>query len=346
MKLLQYEEEDFLNGLTALIENEYNLEVKKIDVMNCGNYVLTSKKEKIHVLNLDCTESHLIFINGIYDYTREKGFKKTNKIYATAKGKKYISFKNRFYMLSAFIEDDYQGNFPLEGNEIKFIKTMAEFHKCSMGYSPPQGGRYKCDWGKWMEKYKKQYRCLKRYREQLENKTGRSDFEENYIKYSPMFLEKMDKAIKILKQSSYIDIVEKSMISRQIVLGSFKLSNFYIKNSDVYLKTLNKCRYDIVERDIADFLEKIAEYDYKKGIKLIKSLIKEYEDKNCLDSNSINIIKAFLIFPQEIEKVCSRFYKGKDKWSEELYLKKLLYAIDLEDRKSKIADALSFQSFS
>jgi hypothetical protein len=108
----------------------------------------------------------------------------------------------------------------------------------------------------------------------------------------------------------------------------------------MYIKSLEKCRYDIVETDIADFFKEVIKSRDINAVQEPMRLIRAYQDENPLSLSSIDIIKALMAFPDGYEKVCSRYYSGKDKWTEEIYISKLHSAIKAEEKKMDFIKAM------
>lgn len=334
---------DYLNELALRVKQDYGISISKVIEIDDESFVADTGRRKILIEKIKDSETCLIYISGIHDYIRDRGFKCAANMYTAKSGKRYGRLKDGFYVVSDYIGGE-KGSLCYQKNEKEIVKLLAAFHMAAEGYSPPPGGKPKADWGKWIEKYKKQYNALKKYKEQLINKDVKSPFEELFLKTSGPYLDRMERSIRTLKKEGYISLVEESMKRRQVCLGSFKQSNFHRGGSHIYIKSLDKCRYDIVEKDIADLLQKILEYSGGGSVQRFIDLVLLYNSRNNLKENSIAIISAFLIFPDEYEKVCSRYYKGKDKWTGEMYIEKLKNAIRLDDRNMELAAALERKS--
>jgi len=330
---------DHTNSLHNIIESEYNIAIKGIKEVEKEKFLLDTEKGKFLFEEVDDKETHLIFVCGIYEYLKEKGFNNINIIYMANSGKRYIKAGGKLYILSSYTESMGK-DFSMDKNSREVVKLIAAFHKAAEGYTPPPGGKCKSDWGRWIEKYRKQCRALKKYLIQIKDKEDKTRFEKIFVRESDPFIKRMEESIDLLKKNGYIDVVEESMKKRQVCLNSFKKNSFYKENSNINIKSLSKCRYDIIEKDIAELLQKLLEFKSKRKIEDIAKLIEIYHKENPLNENSIDIIKAFILFPEEYEKVCSRYYKGKDKWTEKMYIERLKKAIDYENKKIGLIDAI------
>lgn len=339
MQVLHCTNIDHMDELSYKVGEEYGFRIKKITSVSNDVFIADTKNRKLLIEKTDCKETHLIYITGLYDHIKDRGFKNVIRIYAAKTGKRYISMYDRFYIVSDYIDKDGD-EFGFTKNEYNIIKFLADFHRATQGYCPPLGGKVKSDWGKWIEKYKKQYRGLKRYKDQVIEKESRSSFEEMFLKNCDVYLNRMEMSINVLKNNGFLDNVEESMRKHQICIGNFKTSNFCKRKSGIYIKSLDKCRYDMIEKDIGDILQKLIEYGSECSEARLAGLISLYHKKNPLNRNSMDIIKAFIMFPDEYEKVCSRYYKGKSKWTEDIYIKKLNGAISFEEKKTGLIEAL------
>ncbi|HBM76013.1 MAG TPA: hypothetical protein DD429_10755 [Clostridiaceae bacterium] len=287
----------------------------------------------------DDSETHLVYISGLYDYITGRGFKRILKLCDAADGKYYMCRDDGIYLLY-----EYPGlpkfGFSFSKNGSDMMMLLAKFHKYSEGYVPPPGGKAKSCWGRWIEEYKKEYAKIKKYCKQVDVKADKSAFENRFLSSRHKYMERMENSISLLKNKGYLYSVEESMRKRQICMESFKQSNFFSVGHDMYIKSLGKCKYDIREKDIAELLGKlICSYRGKDNRKLIK-LVDEYDSVNMLNSNSIDIIKAFLMFPEEYIKVCSKYMEDSSRRSEVEYIEKLMSAMSADNKKAKLAETL------
>jgi len=325
-----------LDKIRKDIEEEYEIDIRGIKIGERGIIVHT-EEGRFLAEEMDEEETFIIYISGLYDYIAPN-FKNLPRVKKAKSGKYYIGTSGGLIVLK-----DYKGvetrPFLYRGREGEFVKLLCSFHKAARGYIPPSGGKGKSDWGKWIEKYKKECRGLKRYVDSIEHEED-SRFHCELLKSCNVYIDRMEEAIKLLKDSSYLSIVEESMRKREICLGNFKLSNFMLCDGDIYIKSLIKCRNDIVERDIADFLQKLLKYCGSKVSALVPGLLKMYHEENPLCRDSIDVIKAFILYPHDYEKVCSRYYKDKNRWSEDAYIERLKEAIIFEDEKMHMVEAL------
>ena len=322
------------------IIEEYELNIKYIKYVKESSSLYIDTGKKVFLLeNIDDTINHVISTAGIYEHLNNKGFYNLLRIYKTKNGKYYMLYDKKIYILL-----DYEHHkLDLSKYPDKAIRLLGRFHKKAVGYLPPSGGKCKSNWGKWIEKYIKESKLLKKYMNEVLNKEEKTEFEDIFLSECHMYIDRMDKAIEILKNNNYVQAIEDSMKRHQLCICDFKQSNLYIKDKKVYIKSLDKCKYDIVEKDIADFLEEMLKASPEMKLEELVRLISLYEKENKLSKNSVNIISAFIIYPSSYEKVCSRYYKGKDKWDDKEYISKLNEARLFDNKKMELFICLNYK---
>ncbi|HBM79798.1 MAG: hypothetical protein QME45_00445 [Clostridiales bacterium] len=325
-----------ISDLKLRIEVEYGIRVK--DIFEFKDELLFSSSNNIYFLRKDkMKETDFISVGGLYEYLKANGFKNMLKAYCTIKGKYYIKSSNEYYMIFDHIDSE---DFSIFNDGKLMARFLAKFHKCARGFMPPAGGRIKSYWGRWTEEYCKKYKDIKNFEEKMASIDKKTAADEAFLKSLGKYMERMQKSISMLKSDGYLDIVEESMKAHEVCIKSFKQSYFYKNESNINIKYLNKCGYDIYEKDISDFMCKIVESGMD-DIKDLKELIYVYKCENFSRNYNKDIIRAFLLFPEQYVKVCCKYMKNNDKFAQEKYIEKLKCAEHIEDKKMELVDALN-----
>lgn len=334
---------DGLDYMSCLIQKEYGIRLTGIKSLD-GEMLLASKEDGLlAIVRADDKENRLIFVTGIYDYITSRGFNNILKIHKALSGKYYVHHQDvhhqdGMYLVSEFADMECNPQYKVDAEDI--VKVLANFHKSVKGYIPPSGAKPKSCWGRWIERFKKECKDTKGYRDSISCRDHKSPFEIMFLSSCDLYIDRMEKTIKLLSREGYLDNVEESMKNHQVCLGNLKQSNFCYKKTGACIISLDKCRYDMVECDISMMLQKLTESRPEEMKQRASTIIKVYDKENPLLENSINIIKAFLLYPGQYERICSKRSRGKNKWSEGEYMEKLKEAMESEDRKAKIAEAL------
>ena len=328
------------NELVQIILKEYDIKITNTQNTSDGIFLCQGDCSTLQIKKYNDKESHLIFFTGIYDHIKNTDFKKIVKIYISKSGKYYFRWMDDFYIVSDYI-DSKKNKFAYEENIYDAVKLLGTFHKASRGYITSTGGKAECDWGKWPDKYNREYKDIKRYKDTISNKDNKTQFDRLFLNNANEYLERMENSIKILKKNVYLNTVEDSMKMHQICLCNFKQCNFVQERFDILIKSLGKCKYDIVERDIADLMKETLKYCVGLSTNMWSNILSIYDKENTLMENSIDIIKAFIIYPDQFEKICFKYYSDKDKWTQEGYISKLTESMALQNRKVKFIEALT-----
>lgn len=321
------------------IERAYGIDISKSIPFDKESSIIYSKDSVRWLCKSKDSETDIIFITGLYDYIQKKGFKKILKLYKTKKGKYYSCRKDGIYLLYDFSRSDKWG-FSYREDGCSMLGLLSDFHKHSAGYIPPPGGKAKSCWGRWIEEYKKELNSLKKYKEQANNRSEKTPFEIMFLSDCGLYISFLEQSIDMLNKTGYLENVESSMYKHEVCLGSFKQSMFYRDTKGMNIRNLNKCRYDIAEKDVADLAAKLSESCSENELHGLGTLVKECCSPDNLRPNSKAVVKAFLLFPGEYLKVCSRYFKGSDKWSQGEYMDKLKNASYLDRKRALLAEML------
>jgi spore coat protein, CotS family len=323
------------------IEEDYPIGIKNILKIAEDRYEADSLSGPVIIERAGKCENRLIFICGLYDYLRESGFNGFVKPFRTKSGGYYSPAEDGLYMVVPYTDRKIDAVV----NEEDIIGLIAHFHRCTEGYTPPVGGKCKSCWGKWIDIYRRELRELKKIKEYAELRNEKSPFDKLFLKSCDRYLYNMEAAIQILKRKGYLDSVEESMKKRQVCLHEIKQSNFCYRRSEIYIKSLTECRYDIVESDIALFFMEMVKKNENISSIRINSMLNKYTKINSLGPNSIDIMKAFISYPERYVKVCLKYYGKKNRKSEDAYIRKLHSSINHEQAKDKLAGALDCIDF-
>lgn len=319
------------------INDEYSIKVSKIKKIDEKKCEADTEGGTVVIEKVDDCMARAGFLNGLYGYIKNSGFTDIIEICASSQGKYFIGIGGEFYIVYRM---EYGKTQSMEGYEESIIRTIARFHRCSEGYIPPVGSKHKSGWGKCIDKYKGGLRDIKKYRDSIRAKDMRSPFEILFLRNCDKFICMIEEALCLLADKGYLDIVEDSMKRHQVCLYNIKSSNWVSSGQNICIKSLNKCRYDIPENDIALFFRetiKSGSWIYKERV---VNLISIYNNENDLSKCSIDILKAFLLYPENYTKVCSGYREEGSTDTEGIYIGKLHEAEAFEDGKCKLIEML------
>lgn len=325
--------------LSIKVKAEYGMDIKKINSLKDGSFLLTAYDGMLNLKRINESETYVINMTGLYEYLTERGFLNILKIYKTKSGRYYMHHSDGIYIVSEYVEDA-PISFSFDGIEEDMIELLTHFHKASLLYVSPSGGKLKSCWGRWIEEYKRYLKNLKSYVGQVRLSGSLAPSDIMFTTSCDLYIERIVKSIEILRKKGYIDIVEANMKKRLVCIGGFKQSNFFKTKQGIFIRSLNKCKYDIPEWDITELTQKFMECKADLPIGKLCSLVYKYNQVNTLPYNSIDIIKAMLLFPEQYVNICIKRCKNRDKWPEGEYMERLKNAMLMDDRKMQLSEAL------
>lgn len=326
------------HDLKLLIENLYGLEVRNMQEGDRGILVYTDRGIK-RLKGTESDEAKILFSASAYEHVYNNGFRQISCINRTLNGSCHMKYDKNNYILQDFTKGRvYEAN-TAEAAAVAG-KALAELHKAGEYFIPAPGSRARVDWGKWMEKFKANSISLKKYKELICLKEKKSEIDKMFLENIDEFLEKMQYAHGLLKESGYLDKVRQSMSCNQITHGEFKKHAIFEGDPEgVFITNFEECSYDICEFDIATLLES---FSGKSKDELAAAAAEAYSDVKPLDEGSMKIIKAFLIYPKRFFKVSESIYGRRKNYNEIELAHKLARSIKREKKKEEVIRFLDF----
>ena len=196
------------------------------------------------------------------------------------------------------------------------LEILAELHKRLMGYEGHIGNHLPSSIGRLMENNKADLRRLKRDVSYFNDAEAANVFEEALKSYGQRIISRGERSIALALSSDYTKKVCRSMNNNEVCLGNAAIDSFYRRDEVIYIKTLNKCAYNLMECDVIDFINRL-----KKQSEWLPydELIKIYMEASTLEGSSYDFIRGMVNYPYECVKVCTRYRRMKKPWTIERY---------------------------
>ncbi len=200
------------------------------------------------------------------------------------------------------------------------VKLMGEFHRITKGYNFHVSKCIDNNLGKVIEQYKVEIKKLNRYMQEQDE----SDVSEN-IKW---VLNRAQSSVTRAIESSYLELIKRSMESQEICIGNSLPSNIR-RNNGIEVISLDDCSFDMVEMDGVYFFSKLM----KKGYRLDwQKEIEFYCKEEDLGIDSEKYMLALLSFPRESIKCINNYRLSKKDWSIDQLKRHLKKAIIKDDQ--------------
>ncbi|MEG2917753.1 MAG: CotS family spore coat protein [Clostridium sp.] len=321
--------------IIEILKHEYNIEATSIEKLKGVYRVETS--EKIYCLKIVKYEfPHFLFILGAIKHLNDNKFEYVPNIIKTREGSDYIKFGMYFGYLTLWMK----GRECSYDNPIELTiaaRKLGELHKASQGFLVTDNMRPRVGWLKWIEVYRTRRSEILDFKRILELKTEKTPVDIYYADIMDEELRRCDRAIDNLCNSNY----ENNML-KEIKLGGFCHHDYahhnilICDNTEIQVIDFDYCILDSHLHDLASLLVRAMKYG-RWDDERMKLILRGYKSVHPLKDEDIEIMAAFMEFPQDYWQRGIQYYWEEKPWGDDFFLKKLkLYAEDIEGREEFI----------
>jgi CotS family spore coat protein len=326
-------------NLLGVLEN-YDVKVKDIKNENYKVkkgvwWIQTNEGYKILKKN-SIPKEKLDFIIAAIEYLCSRGVHMP-EIIKSIDGKKYIELDGANYILNEAIKGENASSKTNEGLK-KIIKTLAQFHKASVGFKSPKGCKPNILLGSWYHKSQKKMNQLKEFYEQEKKQNKHNEFGQIIIDVFPDFLEKMKSALaddnKLLYDKWVNDIKDVGcLVHQDFIDGNLILTS----SNEIYVLDPDSIAIDLPTRDIRKILNKVMKKRGGWDLNETKNIINWYQEINPLELWQWKVLKSTIMYPHLFAGIMSKYYQRRETtWSESKYVDKLKKTIKIEKSKDDI----------
>ncbi|WP_446898270.1 CotS family spore coat protein [Clostridium sp. LBM24168] len=323
-------------GIRECVENNYNIHIEYIEkiknVYKIGNGY---KYSCLKVINYDF--GHFLFIILAIRHLQKYGFKNTPKIMNTKSGQKYIKIENSFAYLTPWIDSrtaDYDNDTDVSRAAFK----LAELHKKSLGFKLTRNMNPRIYWFKWMETFNTRQNEILDFERRILNKENKSEFDDLYFNKIDDEIEKCRYSIGNLSESSYLEKMKTEVIKGGFCHHDYADHNVLISpDGDMNIIDFDYCILDTHLHDLASLLIRKMKHG-KWKIKNALFVLDSYNSINKVAQEDIPIMAAFMEFPQEYWQIGIQYYWEKQRWSEEVFIKKLKKIFEDEEERQEFIE--------
>lgn len=307
--------------MVELVNSNYDINV--INAVKIKNVYRLEGKEVNYCLKVVHYEfGHFLFILEAIKHLFKRGFNNIPEIIFTKYGNDYINFGEYYAYLTIWItarECNYDNPLDL----ILASSTLASLHKKSENYVVTKNMHPRDNWLKWNEVFKTRKEEILDFKNKIEKKTIRTQFDQNYDSMINKEIERAAKAIEHLKSTNYINKMKLEMKKNGFCHHDYAHHNVLInKNAEVNIIDFDYCILDTHLHDLSSLLIrrlKNGKWDLSSAIYILDV----YSSIYSVLGDDIGIMAAFMEFPQEFWQIGIQYYWEKQPWQEENFLSKL-----------------------
>ncbi len=232
----------------------------------------------------------------------------------------------------------------LESRECKFkrdddlkkaIKAAADLHKASIGYVPPEGAKPRVYYGRWIDKFSVKCIEMLEFSKSIEEKEYISEFDEIYAKHLNYYWQQGRESIELLGKSSYMDVMKVSKERGEFCHHDMANHNFIIAPDDkTYLIDFDYCIMDTRLHDLCSLIIRNMRYG-QWNISKAYSILNEYSSHYTVEDKELEVMKAFITFPQDFWQVGLQYYVEKQPWTMDCFMMRLTRIVDDREMREK-----------
>jgi CotS family spore coat protein len=271
-------------------------------------------------------------------YLVSKSFYNVIRYIKTTDNKACIKRGRYTYYVTDWIKGR-ESNFDNFEELMRCVQLLADFHVKSTGFNI-EHTKIINNTKKWPSILKKEKNELIEISEKVKNKKVKTSFDINYLELIPEYIEKINFAIRLLDDSSYLDISNKANISKSVCHDSFYYQNILVKNNNkMYIIDLDSSTYDINVYDLGKFIRRIlfnSCYSWDFGI--AKELIEAYKNIRPLSKEELEILLSFIIYPHKFWKLGKKRYVNGKTWTEAKYTRKLGKILRYKEKEDEFTE--------
>ncbi len=318
-----------------VMQREYNITATSIEKIK--NVYRVETDEHIYCLKVVKYElPHFLFILGAINHLNNNGFQYVPNIIKTIMGRDYIQFDKAFAYVTLWLN----GRECFYDNPIELsvaAEKLGELHKASEGLLINEDMKPRIGWFKWVEVFRTRKGEILDFKDKIEKKSHKSDVDMYYLNLMEEEIARCNRAVENLCKSNY----ENKML-KEIKLGGFCHHDYahhnvlICENNIVNVIDFDYCILDTHLHDLASLLIRAMKYG-RWNEERMKIVLRAYRKAHILEQEDIEIMAAFMEFPQDYWQRGIQYYWEEKPWGEDFFIRKLkLYADDRDERQDFI----------
>ncbi|MCB2293140.1 CotS family spore coat protein [Clostridium algoriphilum] len=310
-----------IQELKEIVKDNYSLSINNIKKIK--NVCKIESKEGMYCLKIINYEfKHFLFIVGVIEHLQNNGFQNIPKIIPTKCNEKYIKLENKYAYLTPWVdarECDYDNP-----EEIKLCSSkLAQLHIKSLNFKVKPDMKPRIAWLKWIETFRTRENEILDFKRRISEKENKTTFDNNYLKIMQDEFARGNRSIDNLCKSKYIDKMKEEIKHRGFCHHDYAHHNVLMeKGGGISIIDFDYCILDTHLHDLSSLLIRRMK-NGKWSLENALTIMDEYDATNLIYRSDIEVMAAFMEFPQEYWQIGIQYYWEKKNWGEEFFLKKL-----------------------
>lgn len=313
------------------ILSEYNLDLELfnlmgleiIDIVPVRNiFRITTQKGMFSLKRVIYNEEEMDFIMSAVEHLKRNGFENVADYVAKDDGSLFYEYDGEKYYLTRWVDGrelDYLNPIDLKSA----TQLLSKFHKASQGFDMFMVPDSRNLLGKWPQNFKERILEMNEMKFRALLKKGRADFDRIYLEYVDMCLEDAHRALELLLNSPYEELVNKAKEENGFIHHDYAHHNL-IQSFDgkLYVLDFDYCAVDIRIHDLGSLIirnMKKTGWDIDKALYVIEC----YDKESPISRDELKVLMPFFLFPQDFWQISRQYYIEKKDWGDRDYLDKM-----------------------
>lgn len=308
------------------IERQFNIKIEVIKPHKGVYYLKTDKGERC-LKKINYGPQKLLFVYGAKEHLIKNQFENIDRYYLNGDQEPYALVNEDLYTLSQWIHGR-ECDFHNIEEVIKAAKTLANLHKSSIDYEPPENSKLKSDLERWPHLMEKRVKSFDKMWDMARKKGTKSEYDLSYMRNMEFYRELGNRAKRVLASSKYDFVCQKTEEDKIFCHHDYTYHNIIIDDKENYnVIDFDYCKREIRSYDIANFMIKVLKRN-NWDLDFAKAILKAYDEEWALYEEEYRIIFAFLLFPQRFWRLANRYYYNEVNWGQSTFLNKMDHLVE------------------
>jgi len=310
-----------IDQLKEIVQDSYSICIK--DIQKIKNVYKIRSEKRVYCLKIINYEfKHFLFIVGAIKHLQRNGFQSIPEIIKTMDNHEYITLEKKHAYLTPWV-DARECNYddPLD---IKLCSSkLAQLHIKSLDFKVTPDMKPRIAWLKWIETFKTRQDEILDFKRRIKEKEKINGFDINYLNIMDEELSRSISSINNLCKSDYINKMKEEIKHRGFCHHDYAHHNVLMeKGGGMSIIDFDYCILDTHLHDLSSLLLRRMKGG-KWSIENALFIMDEYNATNVIYKSDIEVMAAFMEFPQEYWQIGIQCYWEKRIKGEEFFIKKL-----------------------
>lgn len=184
------------------------------------------------------------------------------------------------------------------------------------------------------EVMRKHNREMKKTRNYMRERRGKTDFEIFFLRHFQEFYEKAMEAERRLSESGYEELSKKAAGEHAVCHGSYNHHNVVFGRGRIMTLDYERCYVDVQLSDLYDFMRKVLEkwdWDAKIG----QRMLERYDRVRPVSQEEWAYLLLRFSYPEKFWKIANHYYNSRKSWIPDKNMEKLKILIGQEGKKEE-----------